>query len=111
MDKAPVEIPYLTPSPNYQAALWTLLSLTLLSTAVRVYCRAHVLKAFGVDDWLITAAAVSMVFCLLLLFKPLGSQFAGSGNRLHCFSSCQTDVLVSGHRQLHSQRLRPNGAL
>lgn len=39
-----------------------LLVLTLTSFILRAYVRAHVTKAFGLDDWLMSGATIAFIF-------------------------------------------------
>lgn len=49
---------YILPEANWIAALFVILALSILTTALRLYVRIRVLRSWGLDDVLISLAMV-----------------------------------------------------
>jgi hypothetical protein len=47
-----------TRGPQVMANTIAMLTLSTIATALRIYCRAGVIKNFGLDDWLAVIAQV-----------------------------------------------------
>jgi hypothetical protein len=53
--------------PQLVAVNSTFLTASLISILLRIYVRTFMVKAFGIDDWLMVAAAVRGALPVLLL--------------------------------------------
>ncbi|PSR89050.1 hypothetical protein BD289DRAFT_366386 [Coniella lustricola] len=53
-----------TRGPQIAAVTWTLMFMSTVATALRIYCRGWIIKAFGMDDWLAVGSQILfIVFC------------------------------------------------
>ncbi|KAH8598147.1 hypothetical protein B0O99DRAFT_592039 [Bisporella sp. PMI_857] len=65
-------------SPEFKAVLGLFLPICLIAVSLRVYCRAFLVKVFGLDDWFAVAAMIA--FILYCTFAISGIEH-GTGKR------------------------------
>lgn len=75
MSFTPVD-PWDSRAPQMAAVTWTFLFLSSIAVALRIYCRAWVIKAFSYDDWL--AVCAQILFVIFCIYELVGITY-GTG--------------------------------
>ncbi|KAF3762688.1 hypothetical protein M406DRAFT_26345, partial [Cryphonectria parasitica EP155] len=63
-------------APQILAVAYTFLTISTIATALRIYCRGWVIKAFALDDWL---AIVAQILFILFISYEVGGVHYGNG--------------------------------